>query len=154
MIATALENNGATVYIIGRRVDVIEKAAKENNVWNIAFIAMVSDAQFHRNSENSSRYRVTSHVVSLSQSSSKLSRHDMVILTSLSIMLALPAIFCPRNYHLLWTALQMPLHLSRRSKVSFGILDHQKALPRRLIQMSLLFISLPLPSSSCFTLAI
>jgi NAD(P)-dependent dehydrogenase (short-subunit alcohol dehydrogenase family) len=31
MIATALENNGATVYIIGRRVDVIEKAAKENN---------------------------------------------------------------------------------------------------------------------------
>lgn len=31
MIATALENNGATVYIIGRRLEVIEKAAKENN---------------------------------------------------------------------------------------------------------------------------
>ncbi|KAG1751098.1 NAD(P)-binding protein [Suillus lakei] len=39
MIATALENNGATVYIIGRRLEVIEKAAKENNVWNIAFVA-------------------------------------------------------------------------------------------------------------------
>ncbi|KAG2740697.1 hypothetical protein P692DRAFT_20909735, partial [Suillus brevipes Sb2] len=30
-IATALESNGATVYIIGRRLEVIEKAAKENN---------------------------------------------------------------------------------------------------------------------------
>lgn len=31
MIATALENNGATVYIIGRRLEVLEKAAKDNN---------------------------------------------------------------------------------------------------------------------------
>jgi NAD(P)-dependent dehydrogenase (short-subunit alcohol dehydrogenase family) len=38
MIATALENNGATVYIIGRRREVIEKAAKENNVWSITLM--------------------------------------------------------------------------------------------------------------------
>lgn len=32
MIATALEHNGATVYIAARRLDVLEKAARENNV--------------------------------------------------------------------------------------------------------------------------
>ena len=29
MIATALESNGATVYIVGRRKEALEKAAKE-----------------------------------------------------------------------------------------------------------------------------
>src|SRR5260221_9567372 len=32
MMAKALENNGATVYIIGRRMGVLEKAARDHNV--------------------------------------------------------------------------------------------------------------------------
>lgn len=32
MIATALENNGATVYIIGRRLASLEQTARERNV--------------------------------------------------------------------------------------------------------------------------
>ncbi|PPQ75713.1 hypothetical protein CVT26_000954 [Gymnopilus dilepis] len=34
MMAKALENNGATVYIVGRRKEVLEKAAAENNAFN------------------------------------------------------------------------------------------------------------------------
>lgn len=32
MIATALEHNGAIVYIASRRLEIIEKAAREHNV--------------------------------------------------------------------------------------------------------------------------
>lgn len=32
MMASALENNGATVYLVGRRLEVVEKAARDNNV--------------------------------------------------------------------------------------------------------------------------
>lgn len=32
MMATALESNGATVYILGRRLDRLEEAAQGNNV--------------------------------------------------------------------------------------------------------------------------
>lgn len=32
MIATALENNGATVYIVSKRLSVLEEAARKNNV--------------------------------------------------------------------------------------------------------------------------
>lgn len=40
MMATALENNGATVYIIGRRGDMLKKAAADNNASRISLLLM------------------------------------------------------------------------------------------------------------------
>jgi NADP-dependent 3-hydroxy acid dehydrogenase YdfG len=37
MFATALEHNGAIVYIASRRLDALEKAAEENNVSALVF---------------------------------------------------------------------------------------------------------------------
>ena len=38
MMARALENNGAIVYILGRRLQVLESAAKEHSVSNSNFV--------------------------------------------------------------------------------------------------------------------
>lgn len=44
MMAKALENNGATVYIVGRRLDVLEKAAREHNVRQTFILAYTLSA--------------------------------------------------------------------------------------------------------------
>jgi NADP-dependent 3-hydroxy acid dehydrogenase YdfG len=40
IMATALESNGATVYIVGRRHDVLVKAAAENSVRKFLAISL------------------------------------------------------------------------------------------------------------------
>lgn len=38
MMATTLENNGATVYILGRRWEVLEEAAKDHAVRRLSSV--------------------------------------------------------------------------------------------------------------------
>lgn len=61
MMARALENNGATVYICSRRRDVLEKAAHEHNVSPFDFTSIIEHSRRTRNAEvrepNTSRMR-------------------------------------------------------------------------------------------------
>jgi len=46
IMASALESNGATVYIVGRRGDVLEKAAAENSVCGLGVLGYLRSDLF------------------------------------------------------------------------------------------------------------
>jgi len=111
MMAKALENNGATVYIIGRRMGVLEKAALDHNVrqlspftpllqrsrvyWYILFVPVTLLGIYQinltqlfpfRNLIRLFPSRGISRIVKDCYPSSKLSQQGMALSTYLSIM--------------------------------------------------------------------
>ena len=91
MIAATLEHNGATVYIAARRLEVIEKAARENNVSTlVAVVAYLLTGCTCSVTVTSFPSSATSRRPSPSKTWSKRSRRDTATSTYSSTTRASP----------------------------------------------------------------